>query len=197
MANGWIESLKHNAGNLVRFSGRDRARLFWPYAGTVIVLIFIAWGVAFSLVLGSVYQAALQNPGSATIASGPGQYSVRFDGNPPPEIEGIFQHLLLVMSVLVLAAIILLAAAVVRRLHDRNRNGIWGLLPVPFLTFGLVGMAFFRSSMNDASEPPMGLFMAIFVNNIIYLACLITLIVMLAGGSDPDENRFGPLPTQR
>ena len=146
--------------------------------------------------MGSVHQAALQNPESATIASGPGQYSVQFDGNPPPEIEGIFQHLLLVMSVLVLAAIILLAAAVVRRLHDRNRNGIWGFLPVPFPAFGLVGMAFFHSSMNDVSEPPMGLFVAIFVNNIIYLACLVTLIVMLASRSDPDENRFGPLPTQ-
>ena len=42
---------------LTRFSGRDRAGRFWPYAGVVFVIVFLAMGLVMSVVLAPVFGA--------------------------------------------------------------------------------------------------------------------------------------------
>lgn len=192
MANPWIASLQHCTANLTRFSGRDRRDQFWPYAGTVIAGVFLVWGVSFNVAMSRLQQAIMANINAVDANSGPNEYSAHFDGPPPPQVENMFNTLLLVMAVIVLITISLLATAVVRRLHDGGRSGRWGLLPLPFLLFGLAGYGYFQSLIGGDGPPPMGLFMAVFFNNFIYIICLVILIVMLASRSDPADNLYGP-----
>ena len=53
-----------------------------------------------------------------------------------PDFSSLFWPIVLINLVTVL----LLAAAVARRLHDRNRTALWGLLPLPSMILGLVAM---------------------------------------------------------
>jgi uncharacterized membrane protein YhaH (DUF805 family) len=43
-------------------------------------------------------------------------------------------------------------------------------------------------------RPDLGLFGLIFINNMIYMAALVILIVLLAKRTDPGVNRYGPPP---
>ncbi|MEO7366245.1 MAG: DUF805 domain-containing protein [Sphingomicrobium sp.] len=193
MANVWIASLQHCTTSLARFSGRDRRDQFWPFAGTVVAGVFLVWGVSISPAMSRLQHAMLANLEAANVASGPGEYSANYAG--PPQVENMFNTLLLVMAGIVVVFIALLAAAVVRRLHDRGSSGWWGLLPLPFLLFGLAGFGYFQSQIGSGGPPPMGLFMAIFFNNFIYIICLVILIVMLASKSNPAVKHYGPATT--
>lgn len=175
MANMWVESVKHCGSNMGRFDGRDRPGQFWPYAGTVVVLDFVVWIVAVN--------AAMNRVTLSTNAVG---RSV----SPATNGSDIFSSLLLVMAALALITILLLAASVVRRLHDRGSSGWWGLLPVPFLFLGLLGMTVFRSGAAGAGTS--SLFLLLSLNNIAYMVSIVVLIVMLAWSSEPRDNRYGP-----
>jgi uncharacterized membrane protein YhaH (DUF805 family) len=98
-------------------------------------------------------------------------------------------------SITVAATVVLLAAAVARRLHDRNRRGYWGLLPLPFLAAGLALMpGIFERAAAGREIPDPRLFLALVLNNLVYLAALGFLIVLLAGPGTTGPNRFGPPP---
>jgi uncharacterized membrane protein YhaH (DUF805 family) len=86
--------------------------------------------------------------------------------------------------VAVVAAILvaLLAAAVNRRLHDRDRRGYWGLIPLPFLAAGMALM------------PEMSTNIALIANFLAYLYGLALLVYFLVGKGTPGPNRFGPPP---
>src|ERR1043165_3573647 len=76
--------------------------------------------------------------------------------------------------------VLLLAAAVTRRLHDRDRTGLWGLLPVPFMIVGLLNRdaAFALATHQRAlSAGEQAMFMA---TPLFWLA-VIFLIVLLVG----------------
>ena len=89
--------------------------------------------------------------------------------------------------------VLLMAAAVARRLHDIDRTGAWGLLPVGFLTIGVAGFwRIFTDSVGGAR--PGGLFALIFANNIVYFCSLVALVVMLAKDGTRGPNEFGSDP---
>lgn len=188
-------SLRYNLARLARFSGRESAGLFWPYVGTVLFLLFV--GISGILVpiftgtFGRMQRFAAEHPDQSTVTSGPGGYSISIQGNHPelfPDMSGITH----VMMIGIAIAVLLLAAAVARRLHDRGRSGYWGLLPLPFLFFGLFAMG----RVFTANPPDLRLFALIFCNNLLYLAALLFLIVQLAGGSTPGANAYGETPYQ-
>ncbi|WP_309662559.1 DUF805 domain-containing protein [Sphingomonas sp.] len=195
MANAWIASLRHCITNLTRTSGRDRRDQFWPYVGTVFAGVFLVWEVSFSVAISRLQKVIVTNPDAISVASGPGVFSAHFHVPSPPQVANMFNALLLVMAIIALITIFLLAAAAVRRLHDRGSSGWWGILPIPFLLFGFAGFGYFQSQMGGGGQPPMGLFMAMFFNNFIYIVCLVILIVMLASKSNPADNRYGPIAT--
>ena len=87
--------------------------------------------------------------------------------------------------------ILFLAAAVARRLHDRDRSALWGLLPLPFLAFGFVAMRSLFAAFGTGHEPDLRLFTALVVSNMLYLGSLTFLIVQLASGGNPGPNRYG------
>jgi uncharacterized membrane protein YhaH (DUF805 family) len=179
------------------FSGRDPARRFWPYAGVVVALLFVAAGVTMSAtmstMLGGMQRFAAEHPDQATVTQGPGNYSIEIHGSHPelfPDMTPFFTA----MQVGCALAVLLLAAAVTRRLHDRDRRGWWGLPPLPFLIVGLTAFPnFFKRTLTGEMSPDaMKLFGLLFANNMLYLASLGLLIFLLAGASEQKENRFGP-----
>jgi uncharacterized membrane protein YhaH (DUF805 family) len=195
--NTFIDSMRHGFTGLLRFSGREPARRFWPYAGGVIALFFAAAAATMAPIMSGAFarmQAfATEHPDQATVTEGPGSYSIQIRGNHPelmPDVTPFFT----VMQVGCALAVLLLAAAVTRRLHDRGRRGWWGLPPVIFLVGGLTLFPrLFRSVLQGDTTPgATKLFGLLFANNLLYMASLVLLVVLLAGASQPNANRFGP-----
>jgi uncharacterized membrane protein YhaH (DUF805 family) len=156
---------------LLDFTGREDRASFWPYAAVVYGIMVVG---SFAVMIPTV-EAAMRAANEAATQSGNGQF---------PEMGSFFTG----MIALTALAVLLYAAAVVRRLHDAGLSGLWGLMPLPFLLFGLIRMrAFFESF--PAARPDMDRFNQIFFNNLIYILTLIGLIVLLARRSDPTPNQ--------
>ena len=187
-------AIRHNLANLFRFSGRDGRALFWPYALAIVGLDFIAMfaliapGMAGSFA--RMQRFAASHPDQATVESGPGPYSITIHGSHP-ELMPDMSFLSGGVALIAVLNVVLLAAAVSRRLHDRHWRGWWGLLPLPFLGFGLLMMPRFFASVRAGHSPEMQLFMTIFLNNVVYIASLAVLAVLLMGEGTKGPNRFG------
>ena len=183
--------------SLTRFSGRDRRNQFLPYAGVAVALTFVVMGAVMLWVMSSFWAEAMQvaqaHPEVVTVESGPGYYSKSVDVSGygvMPDFTAFFT----VMAISVVAYIGLLAAAVSRRFHDLGKSALWGLMPVPFLLFGVVFFPIMMNDMMQATEPNLGLFFLLFFNNMAYIVGLISLIVMLCLKGTSGPNRFGAEP---
>ena len=189
----------HGFQNLTRFTGRDTRGQFWPYAAVVLVVVFVSMGVGMAFAMNGFFtemqQFAAAHPEAATVHSSPGSYSISIDASHPdapmPDTNGAF----LALSLGVFGAILLLAAAVSRRLHDSGRSALWGLLPVPFLLFGIGFFPGLMSSIMAGDEPDLGLFFLLFGNNMLYLAALGTLAILLSLSTARGANRHGEEPS--
>ena len=97
------------------------------------------------------------------------------------------------ISILINALFVsLIAAAAVRRLHDRDRSGLWALLPLPFwiaawtISAMLDPRAMFSPTPEDA-----WLYQLSMLNSLPAWGMLIWLIVLLAGEGTKGDNRYG------
>jgi uncharacterized membrane protein YhaH (DUF805 family) len=163
--------LKHFR-KLVDFKGREDRASFWPYAAVVYCIMT----VGFSAVTMPMMQSTMRATSDPATKG----------GTPALPDMGYFFTALMVMTAI---AVVLYAAAVVRRLHDGGLSGLWGLMPLPFLLFGIIRMRGFFESFASA-QPDVARFNQIFVGNMIYILTLIALIVLLARRSDPAPNRY-------
>jgi len=187
-------------GKLLQFSGRDTRGEFWPYAGVVIAVVMVlgamAGGVVMTRIIADIDPHLIESQTGAPVApvvSVAPTEMVRaevVERATPPAMPD-FKPFFLIQALNVILIIGLLAAAVSRRLHDTGRSAFWGLLPVPFLFGGIFGMLNLFTQTTNGGVPNFGLFGLIFVNNIVYLATLVTLIVLLAQASSPRANRHG------
>ncbi|HKR25537.1 MAG TPA: DUF805 domain-containing protein, partial [Allosphingosinicella sp.] len=177
---------------IFRFSGRDTRAEFWPYA---IFLYFAATVVTWLIMMPEMVRMM------QTLFQRAAERAAMESEPTPQEIDALvrevmpnFEFLMIGSMVVQLLAILLLAAAVVRRLHDRDRAGYWGLLPLPCTLAAIllapVSMEGFRGPA--AAAPP--LLFATFLNGMAYWVLLIILIVMLAREGTSGPNRFGPAP---
>lgn len=192
-----ILSVRYNLANLLRFGGRESRAVFWPYAAFVFLLSMLAMPavmIPHFLSFGAqIRDFAASHPDQTTMAQGPGYYSVQING-PTNEFHSAlssdFRTMFFSMAVIVVVVVLLVAAAVVRRLHDRGLSGAWGLMPLPFLGYGLYAMpGLFSMEDIDTSA-----FFMLFFNNMIYLGTLAALAILLLGPSDGNANRHGPAP---
>jgi uncharacterized membrane protein YhaH (DUF805 family) len=184
--------------NIARFSGRDSRGQFWPYAGVVFALVFFGFGIAMSLVMNEMFAGmqafAAEHPEAATVHASPGSYSISIDASHPDAPELNLGPFFATLASMVLACVGLLAAAVSRRLHDSGRRAYWGLMPLPFLLFGLTAFPAMITQVTASGEPDLGLFFLLFFNNLLYLVALAGLIVLLVLRGTTGPNRFGPEP---
>jgi uncharacterized membrane protein YhaH (DUF805 family) len=181
----FFASVGLNLRGIANWSGRESNIQFWPYAVLVAAIYYIAGSLVAAPVMNEMMQRLMQIVAEAE------------RGAPPPtnpfELMPDMGALAVPQSIILAATVVLLFSAVARRLHDRDRTGLWGLMPVPFTAFGIAAMPFvFDSFASGAPEP--GLFLAMMLNNFLSLGALIALIVLLVGKGTPGPNRFGPAP---
>lgn len=165
-----MQFLTRALSRLTDFSGRDPRRLFWPYAGVMVLATMVLMGVINMAFMSRMMLSA--------------------DTGAMPDFSGM----VLAMAIEIMAIVALLAAAVTRRLHDTGRAGYWGLAPLPFLTFGMVGFYVLTQTFVEGTQDISPLFLAIFLNNMIYMATIVTLIVLLALPTKASANRYGEPP---
>lgn len=177
---------------LADFRGREDRASFWPYAGLVFAILMVVAGTMFFRMMAGSMRAmrvyVARHPDQVIVSSGPGQYSISVHGNPPgimPPASALAMYLGVTFGL----AILLYAAAVVRRLHDRGKSGLWGLMPLPFILYSSIQMPRFFGSMGRNGPPDMTLFFSVFLGNLFYIATLVALVVLLAGGSDAQPDR--------
>ena len=184
-------SIRHNLACLARFSGRDTRRQFWPYA----IFLFLL-STFVGLVLGAFIMADMFVRMERFMIAHPEGLKPPAPGQPPqlpPELMPDLSGMILPSMIVQIALVLLLAGAVVRRLHDRDRTGLWGLMPLPFMAIGIANMdsAF---ALASGRGPPTGLQALLMAASPLYWIALIALIVLLAGEGTSGPNRFGPEP---
>jgi uncharacterized membrane protein YhaH (DUF805 family) len=190
-------SIRHGFGGVTRLSGRDTRRQFWPFA---IFLFFATTALSYLAMIPmmmrmftgmiEVAEKAARDQAAGIPASPPFGEGAGL----PPELIPEMGNMVLWMGLLNLAAVLLLVAAVARRLHDRDRRGYWGLMPLPFTVIGhLLGPQVMRAVMAEpmAGSPHASLML---LNSAAYWVSLAFLIVLLVGEGTAGPNRFGPAP---
>lgn len=194
MTNAILRGLR----SLHLFPGRDTAGQFWPYAAVVVTVTILVMGAGMSFaiqgLLADMQQFAADHPEATTIERSATSYSMSIDASHPDVPQLDLAPAFGVMAGVVALTAVLLAAAVSRRLHDCNRPAWLGLVPVIFLTSGLVLFPRMMDEMVNSAEPSMGLFGLLFLNNILYLVTLAALILQCALRGTAGPNRYGPAP---
>jgi uncharacterized membrane protein YhaH (DUF805 family) len=187
---------------IFNFNGRMALHDFWPYAITVVLILY---GVGS--VLGIWLQLEITQRMGASVWFG--------DTYDPEMIERqaeqtlalmneLFRYFIPYAAISLALHVIPLAAAVIRRLHDAGRTGWWALMPLPFSVYGiyLMGNVFSRLPDFVTSRPADPVIFAFVLEiftvlgvSLLWLAALITLIILLCGRQGPKSDRYGPPPT--
>src|SRR6185312_12908248 len=113
-------------------------RTFWPYA----IFLFLLSTFA-NMVVGAFIAADMFVRMQRFVLAHPEGLKPPPPGQPPqipPELLPDFSGLAAPMMAMQIVLVLLLAAAVTRRLHDRDRTGLWGLMPLPFMAIGMANM---------------------------------------------------------
>ncbi|MCW3849173.1 DUF805 domain-containing protein [Sphingomonas sp. LB-2] len=194
-----LEALKQGFGGLLTFSGRMRPMHFWLYFAVIFLAIQAVAGIGGFLMMQGMFarmgRFMREHPDQVDVVQTPGGTSWHVKGYHPELVPDVSLFVWVVAAVC-LISVLLLAAAVTRRLHDSNRRGWWGLLPLPFLATGIAIFPGLFASFGapGGKEPDMGLFLLLMLNNMVYLGSLGLLVVLLCLGGTRGENRFGPQP---
>ena len=116
-----FKSVKYNLSHLLDFSGRDARSTFWFY-----VLFLFLVNVVLGIVLGTVMIGSVMGPVIHAAQAGASEAAMRaMMGTAMGAFMGKIMWFSLAVNLVMIA---LLAASFVRRLHDSNRSGWWGLL---------------------------------------------------------------------
>lgn len=176
---GFFINIKRGLANIANFKGRDARKQFWPYIGTAVLFYMVSFGIILAK-FGATHRENAMS----------GAYLDNSDGGPVTTPSSLFSEIATYNSILCVIIVVLIAAAVVRRLHDTGKPGYWGLLPVPFLAIGIVMMPFLVAR----TEGPGPSFFLMFINNMIYIAMLVILVIMLAKKGMDGANKYGEDP---
>jgi uncharacterized membrane protein YhaH (DUF805 family) len=190
---GILASIRHGFAGLLRFSGRDTQREFWPYA----IFLFVLSSAA-GMVLAMFMMAEMFARVQRYVIDHPEGLPPPVPGHPalPPELMPDMAMLAGPMAVVNFVIVLLIAAAVARRLHDRDRTGLWGLMPLPFMIVGLLNREA-AVALATGQRPPDRLEALMFMTTPLYWLAFIALIVLLIGEGTKGSNRFGPEPAPK
>ena len=190
-----LARIGYGARSVAQFSGRDTPGRFWPWTVFVFILSTVA---TFAVMLPPMLNAMLRLF-RALDAAGP-----QPPGEPiPPALMDAFMAdyaaelgtLALPIAAINLASVLLLAAGVVRRLHDCDRTGAWGLMPLPFMVVSLFNMPA-SLALATGRRTLSAWETAASLTSALYWLAVIALIVLLVGEGTRGPNRFGPDPRE-
>lgn len=180
-------SIGHNLRNLGRFSGRDTRVQFWPWA----IVVFIGATIATMAVIVPILlemMIALQQLIHQPVDPKTGAYPPPIEPDAFLNLMPDFARLQIPFAAINAMAGLLLAAAVVRRLHDRDKSGFWGLIPVPFFIVGALLMP--QAVQFGTRVEPGPLPVIASLNSALTWVAFIGLIVVLVGEGTPGPNRY-------
>jgi uncharacterized membrane protein YhaH (DUF805 family) len=170
-------SVRCGLNNIANFSGRDSRIQFWPYCLCIVACLFL---VNFIYMAPRVVLMIVD-----VLLAGP-------SGSTPVRGVDTIRDPVWNMS-LAAFAILFLASAVTRRLHDLDKTGLWGLMPLPVLAFG----QYTTSQVFDRDGSALALALETFAMkcaiNMLYVGLLVVLVVMLSRPGTLGPNRFGGL----
>ena len=181
-------SIGHNLRNLARFSGRDTRAQFWPWAIAVFIGATIAtMAVIVPILLETMiaFQQLIHQP----VDPKTGVYPPPIEPDAFLNLMPDFARLQIPFAAINAIAGLLLAAAVARRLHDRDKSGFWGLIPVPFFIIGALLMPQAVQFGTQVEPGPLPVIASL--NSALTWVAFIGLIVVLVGESTPGPNRYG------
>lgn len=191
-----LASIRYNLACLTRFAGRDPRGRFWPYAIFMYGLSIVAGMLVFIPVLVDMFMRMqryfVEHPEGLPTGGDP--YDPTAPLKFPPELMPDFSVILVPMTVVGVLVMLLVAAAVVRRLHDRDRSGWWALLPIPSMIAGQLMAPQATEMMFGGTPPDPSVMLPVLLNNLVYWITLIALIVMLAKAGTEGANRYGQDP---
>ena len=192
---GLLARIAYGARSVARFSGRDTPGQFWPWAVFVFILSTIA---GFAVMVPPMLNAMIRLF-RAIEAAGP-----QPPGQPiPPALMEAFMAdyaaqigaLALPLAAINLALVLLLAAGVVRRLHDCDRTGAWGLMPLPMMAVSVLNMPA-GMALASGRRPTSPWEITVSMASALYWVAVLILIVLLVADGTRGPNRFGPDPRQ-
>lgn len=196
-----LDAIRSGLSRLLAFHGRDRPARFWPYAGFVVGLFAIAvqvWTMPVQMKAWTQAIEILRDPANMPPPPPPEQglwgISPFNPDNPMAPDYRLASGGMPVLAILVGIGFLLLAAAIVRRLHDRDRSGLWGLLPLPFLAaiFALTATA--GAPLGTLLQTRPALLVGAMAAGLLYAASTLYLLILLGGAGTAGANRFGPAP---
>ncbi len=198
-----LGAVKYNLTHLLDFSGRDARQTFWFYV-LFVFLVNIAVGMIVTVamigrMMGPLIDAAQASASEEVIRAQMGAGMGAMMGS-------VMWYSLAATVVMIL----LLAASFVRRLHDSNRSGWWGLLVLAaqaagiFVSFKMIGVM--QEIMTAAMSGPtpmtpvemQALMQGHNINAYAGVGWLAPLIVIVFGVMDSTEgpNRYGAEPVR-
>ena len=191
-----FKSIRLNLTRVADFSGRETRAEFWPYA-IGLYLLSVAVGILLwiPVMLDMIdrmgrYFAKHPEGLPSDPAPYPGAQAL------PPELMPDVSFMILPMAVVNLLLVLLLAAAVVRRLHDRDKSAWWAALPIPFMIFGEIQGPEAANTMMTGAQPDPAMMLPIALNSLLYWVAFIALVVILAQEGSVGPNRYGPDSTR-
>jgi uncharacterized membrane protein YhaH (DUF805 family) len=187
---GILASIRHNLTHVADFSGRDPPGRFWPYAIFLFLLSMVVGMLLWVPVMADMFvrlqRYLVEHPEGLPIDTG--VYPARM----PPELVPDLSAMTIPLAILNLLFVLLLAAALVRRLHDRDKSGWWALMPVPFMIFGQVQGREATTMMMGAIPADPALILPMALNSLFYWIAVIALVIMLIQQGTHGPNRYGP-----
>ncbi len=197
----YFRKLGAGVAGIFNFNGRMALHDFWPYAITIVLVLY---GLGMLLGLWVQFEIA-QRIGMGVWAGG--VYDPVIVEQQPEQIFSLMTQMLgyfVPYAAISLALhVIPLAAASARRLHDAGRTGWWASLPLPFSAWSIYQFdrAFSRFPDLVNSRPEDSAIFAfvgeIFIAvgaSLLSLVAGIVLIVLLCGKGRPEPNTYGPPP---
>ena len=184
-----MASIRYAFGGVLRFSGRDGRGLFWPWAIFVFLLMQAVSILIMIPVMFGRFMRVIQAVQKQDFSSGAGPDPVAVEQATAQMMAGL--GWLWIPTALIDAIMVaLLAAAVTRRLHDRDRTALWGLLPLPFMA---IGVAFMPDTFAFAVAPaePSPAMKLLLLQAPFFWGSLLWLGFLLAGEGTKGPNRFG------
>lgn len=201
--NTYFRKIGRGLAGIFNFNGRMALHDFWPYAVTVVLVLY-----GLGSLVGLWFQFELSQRMGMGVWFG-GDYEL--DQRQAEEVLALMQEgfrlVVPFVAISLVVHVIPLAAAIVRRLHDAGRTGFWILMPLPFGVGGIYAMdrlfSRFPALMEiETQSREAGPVVFAFVGEMFvaigvalgWLSALVVLIILLCGKHRPQSDRFGPPP---
>lgn len=193
-----LASIRYNFAHLFDFAGRDARQTFWFWMLFVFVL-----NIAASMLIS--VPATFGAIGSAMDAARSGGDQTAVQAAVMARMSDMIRTMVLVSIGIGLVNVVLVAAALVRRLHDSGKPGVWAVaigalyvvsLVAAYQQIGAMQSAMAHAAAGGSPGDMMAFQRTTGLRGLLGWAPLILVIVFGVMKSDPGPNKYGDEPVR-